>query len=140
MLDGYGINMNNLSSQSHKQTVKKNIVEMAKEWGTYFCRLYSVSGGQNNRTVQYLGVSHSGIRLIRREKSVPNDYLQVLETVTFDEIAETSVPKSSAIEIVLRTGGRLVLYTHRAPQVHSMIQKYVVEAEKVRKNFLCLDL
>lgn len=108
---------------------------MAKDWGTYFCRLYPVSGGQNNRTVQYLGVSHSGVRLIRREKSLPNDYLQVLEGVTFDEIAETSVPKSSAIELVLRTGGRLVLYSHRAPQIHTMIQKYIVESEKVCKNF-----
>lgn len=113
---------------------------MAKEWGTYFCRLYPVSGGQTNRTVQYLGVSHSGVRLIRREKSLPYDYLQILETVNFDEIGETSVPKSSAIEIVLRTGGRLVLYTHRAPQIHSMIQKYIVEFEKVKKkNFFIID-
>ncbi|KAL0278610.1 UNVERIFIED_CONTAM: hypothetical protein PYX00_000382 [Menopon gallinae] len=130
LLDGYGITMSTMSSQSIKQTVKKNVVELAKEWGTYFCRLYPVSGGQTNRVVQYLGVSHSGIRLIRREKTVTTDYLQVLETVSFDEIAETSVPKSSAVEIVLRTGGRLVLYSHRASQIQMMIMRYIVESEK----------
>lgn len=132
LLSGYGITLSTMSSQSIKQTVKKNVVEIAKEWGTYFCRLYPVSGGQTNRVVQYLGVSHSGIRLIRREKTVTSDYLQVLETVTFDEIAETSVPKSSAVEIVLRTGGRLVLYSHRASQIQMMIMRYIVESEKVR--------
>jgi len=77
LLDSYGITMGNLSSNSHKQTIKKNIVELAKEWGTYFCRLFPVSGGQANRTVQFLGVSHSGLRLIRRDKSGPTDTLQV---------------------------------------------------------------
>ncbi|KAK6643275.1 hypothetical protein RUM43_004780 [Polyplax serrata] len=136
LLDGYGITVNNLSSHNTKQTIKKNIVELAKEWDTYFCRLFPVSGGQTNRTVQYLGVSHSGLRLIRREKGAPQDYLQVLETVQFDEIAETAVPKNSALEIVLRTGGRLVLYTHRATQIQAMIQKYIVEAEKGSVEFV----
>lgn len=131
-MDGYGITINNVSSQNHKQTIKKNIVELAKEWETYFCRLYPVSGGQTHRTVQYLGISHSGIRLIRKEKGVPQDHLQIIESVQFDDVIETSVPKNSAIEIILRTGGRLVLYTQRAPQIRSMIQKYIVEVEKVR--------
>jgi len=56
---------------------------------------------------------------------------QVLETVGFEEVLETTVPKSSAIKIVLRNGGRLELHTHRAPQIHTMIHKYIVESEKV---------
>lgn len=83
--------------------------------------------------VQFLGVSHLGVRLIRREKAAPQESLQILESVQFEEIAETTVPKNSAIEIILRTGGRLVLYTHRATQIQAMIQKYIVEVEKVRK-------
>ena len=54
---------------------------MAKEFPTYFARLYPVtSGGGSQNTqedMQYLAISHSGIRLVRREKSLPTDYLQV---------------------------------------------------------------
>ena len=43
-----------------------------------FPRLYPVSTGQEGE-VQYLSISHSGVRLVRREKSLPTDYLKVSE-------------------------------------------------------------
>ena len=41
-----------------------------------FSRLYPVSSSQSN-DIQYLSISHSGVRLVRREKSLPTDYLRV---------------------------------------------------------------
>ena len=38
--------------------------------------MYPVSSASSG-DVQYLAVSHSGVRLVRREKSLPTDYLQV---------------------------------------------------------------
>ena len=64
-------------SGQHKLNTKKNIIEVAKEFPTYFARLYPVTSGQNTEDMQYLAISHSGIRLVRREKSLPTDYLQV---------------------------------------------------------------
>ncbi|XP_046399408.1 unconventional myosin-XV isoform X2 [Ischnura elegans] len=130
MLDSYGVTMNNLHSAHHKVTIKKNVIDSAKEWPTYFARIFPVSGGHQNPNVQHLAVSHSGIRLIRREKSLPNDYLQVLDTITFDDVVETSVPKGSSIQLILQSGGRMVFYTHRANQIRSMIEKFIVESEK----------
>lgn len=43
MLDSYGITLDNLQSTQHKITIKKNIVDMAKQWPIYFARIFPVS-------------------------------------------------------------------------------------------------
>ena len=53
---------------------------------------------------------------------------------SFEEIAETCVPKGSAVQLVLTSGVRFLLYSHRANQIHSMIEKYCLDNEKVGKK------
>jgi hypothetical protein len=53
---------------------------------------------------------------------------------SFEEIAETCVPKGSAVQLVLTSGARFLLYTHRANQIHTMIEKYCLDNEKVGKG------
>ena len=43
MLENYGIAPENAANGHHKVTLKRNVVEMAKEWPLYFARLYPVS-------------------------------------------------------------------------------------------------
>lgn len=43
MLDNYGVTLNNLQSAHHKNTIKKNVVDMAKQWNVYFARIFPVS-------------------------------------------------------------------------------------------------
>lgn len=43
MLDNYGITLDNLQSTQHKITIKKNVVDMAKQWPIYFARIFPVS-------------------------------------------------------------------------------------------------
>jgi len=43
LLDSYGVTINNLHSSHQKVTIKKNIVDMAKEWPLYFSRIFPVS-------------------------------------------------------------------------------------------------
>ncbi|XP_059488252.1 unconventional myosin-XV isoform X3 [Neocloeon triangulifer] len=136
MLDSYGITLSNLHSPHHKVTIKKNIVDIAKDWPTYFARIFPITGSHQNPDVKHLAVSHSGIRLIRREKSIPNDYLQVLDTFSFDEIAETSIVKGSALQIVLTSGTRYVFFTQRAIQIRNMIERYIVEIDKEQHEFV----
>jgi myosin-15 len=40
MLENYGITPENATNGHHKITLKRNVVEMAKEWPLYFARLY----------------------------------------------------------------------------------------------------
>lgn len=68
-------------SSNHKLPVQRNIIELVKEFPTYFSRLFPVSGGKLLPNVQLLGVSHSGVRLITREREGLIDYLRVLDTL-----------------------------------------------------------
>ncbi len=77
LLDEYNISLKNVFSNQHKLSTKKAIIEVAREFPTYFARLYPVTSGQNPEDAQYLAVSHSGVRLVKRVKSLPTDYLQV---------------------------------------------------------------
>ena len=43
MLDNYGVTLDNLQSTQHKITIKKNVVDMAKQWPLYFARIFPVS-------------------------------------------------------------------------------------------------
>nr|KAG5714689.1 hypothetical protein BaRGS_000177 [Batillaria attramentaria] len=43
MLEGYGVNKNNFLTKELNLQVKKVIVDTAKEWPTYFCRLFPVA-------------------------------------------------------------------------------------------------
>ncbi|XP_021936980.1 unconventional myosin-XV-like isoform X3 [Zootermopsis nevadensis] len=134
LLDSYGVTINNLHSSHQKVTIKKNIVDMAKDWPLYFSRIFPVSGGHQHPAVQQLAISHSGVRLVRREKGPIEDALQVLDAFSFEEISETCVPKGSAVQLVLTSGIRFLLYSHRANQIHAMIEKYCLDNEKLQQK------
>jgi hypothetical protein len=60
--------------------------------------------------------------------------MHVCYCFSFEEIAETCVPKGSAVQLVLTSGVRFLLYSHRANQIHSMIEKYCLDNEKVGRE------
>ena len=68
----------------HKLSTKKNIIEMARELDVYFARLYPISKPEETTsssaaaaTQQYLAVSHSGVKLVERQRGLPTDTLEV---------------------------------------------------------------
>ena len=73
----------NSSTSRHKLSTKKNIIEMARELDVYFARLYPISKPEESAsspaatTQQYLAVSHSGVKLVERQKGLPTDTLEV---------------------------------------------------------------
>lgn len=62
-----------------------------------------------------LGVSHSGIRLLKRTRTKTHeDVLQVLETVRFDNIQQiSSIRNSSTIDLRLIKKKLLTIHSHR---------------------------
>ena len=80
LLDEYDIDADNVFSNRHKLGTKKNIIEMARELDVYFSRLYPISKPEESSassTQQYLAVSHSGVRLVERQRGLPTDTLEV---------------------------------------------------------------
>jgi hypothetical protein len=57
--------------------------------------------------------------------------MHICSCFSLEDIAETCVPKGSAVQLVLTSGVRFLLYTHRANQIHAMIEKYCLDNEKV---------
>jgi len=78
-LKSEGVHSYNPSMYSPKSAFKRAVIEAARELPTYFCRLYVVSGGKSMSSVDYLGVSHSGVNLLRRDKTAKHDSLAVIE-------------------------------------------------------------
>ena len=75
LLDEYDIDLKNVFSQQHKLSTKKNIIDMAKDFNVYFARLYPITNQAED--LQYLAISHSGLKIVKRQKSLPTDYFQV---------------------------------------------------------------
>ena len=88
-------------------TIKKEIIEQARQWSIYFCRLFPVSLASNE--VQILGLSHSGIRLIQRNQTI----FQVLEAFSFEMIQRvTSNVNDSTMSLYLAKK-KLTIHSYR---------------------------
>ncbi|XP_076764901.1 unconventional myosin-XV-like [Xylocopa sonorina] len=122
MLDNYGITLDNLQSTQHKITIKKNVVDMAKQWPLYFARIFPVSIGPQHPETQHVAVSHHGLRLIKR---TPNGDLVILETLPLEDIVSVSSPRVGVCVMQIASGVRLPLHTNRAPQLTEMIGTYI---------------
>ncbi|XP_076680726.1 unconventional myosin 10A isoform X1 [Andrena cerasifolii] len=122
MLDNYGVTLDNLQSTQHKITIKKNVVDMAKQWPLYFARIFPVSIGPQHPETQHVAVSHHGLRLIKR---TPNGDLVILETLPLEDIVSVSSPRVGVCVMQIASGVRLPLHTNRAPQLTEMISMYI---------------
>ncbi|KAG1658544.1 putative ATP-dependent RNA helicase DDX5 [Nymphon striatum] len=136
ILDGYGINPTNVMSNHHKSQIKKNVLEIAREWPNYFSRLFPVNGGSHNPDVQLLGISHSGLRLVRKDKGQVNDQLTVLEYISFESISEVIVPRASTVNIVLNSGPEIVLYSHKANVIGRMLDIFLNEIDQGTNEYV----
>ncbi|XP_029046871.1 unconventional myosin-XV isoform X2 [Osmia bicornis bicornis] len=132
MLDNYGVTLDNLQSTQHKITIKKNVVDMAKQWPLYFARIFPVSIGPQHPETQHVAVSHHGLRLIKR---TPNGDLVILETLPLEDIVSVSSPRAGVCVMQIASGVRLPLHTNRAPQLTEMINTYIrlVEQKPLHK-------
>ncbi|XP_024893255.1 unconventional myosin-XV isoform X2 [Temnothorax curvispinosus] len=122
MLDNYGVTLDNLQSTQHKITIKKNIVDMAKQWPLYFARIFPVSIGPQHPETQHVAVSHHGLRLIKRTL---NGDLIILETLPLEDIVSVNSSRSGVCVLQIASGVRLPLHTNRAPQLSEMIGRYI---------------
>ena len=95
--------------------IKKDIIEQARQWSIYFCRLFPISLPSND--IQILGLSHSGIRLIKRNRMI----FQVVETFSFEIIQRvTSNINDSTMSLYLAKK-KLTIQSSRVGNLRSNI-------------------
>ncbi|CAG0888186.1 unnamed protein product, partial [Cyprideis torosa] len=137
LLDSYGITVDNVASAAHKASIKRHVVEVAREWPFYFARLFPVTGGREHGDINLLGVSHAGVRLIRRGggQDADGDGLRTVQSFRWEEIQGAIAPRSSLVTLTLRGGNRLSFYSFRANQIARMVQAFSKEAEKGSQDY-----
>ena len=95
-LETIGIGKANYLSTSHKLTVQKSVVQMARKMPLYFSRFYSIINCKNHPDANQLAVSHSGLRLAKRDA----DEIKIIETICFEDIVEITSSKENYIQIL----------------------------------------
>ena len=53
---------------------------------------------------------------------------QVLETYQYEDIGEVSTMSNSGLQMVMHTGGRVVLSANKAGQIRNLLNQYIVES------------
>ncbi|KAM9305752.1 LOW QUALITY PROTEIN: unconventional myosin-XV [Gastrophryne carolinensis] len=112
-------------------TVKKKLVTAAREeLEVYFSRLFPAAGSVGTG-VQILGVSHTGIKLLKMLKSGGNtpEQLRVLRSYSYTDIMFVTILSKNMLEINL-TNEKLILFSSRSSQVKSMIDSFLMELKK----------
>ncbi|KAF7689784.1 hypothetical protein HF521_013137 [Silurus meridionalis] len=111
--------------------VKKAVVLAAREsWGIYFSRLFPASGSVGTG-VQVLGVSHSGITLLKTVHSSTKvqDYFKVLRTYRYTDILFVTIPSLNMLEFNL-TSEKLILFSPKAPQIKHMVDLFISQLKE----------
>lgn len=129
IMDNRGITPNNTFSQHHKTNVKREIVDLAKSWPLYFAAIFPVTGSRKSGDVEMVAVSHSGVRLLRRD----HNHLSVLNTYSLEEVEEAECPRAGSLRLTVAGGGLIVLYTPRARQIAAILNKYTASAPGSRE-------
>ncbi|KAK2711002.1 hypothetical protein QYM36_012240 [Artemia franciscana] len=56
--------------------------------------------------------------------------------IRFEDVIETSVPRASCLQIRLKSGVKLSLYSHRATLIRDLIERFAVEADTNSQTFV----
>ncbi|KAH9423690.1 hypothetical protein DERP_005271 [Dermatophagoides pteronyssinus] len=144
LLKSEGIHSYNPNVYSAKQQFKRSVIECAKEFPSYFCRLYSVNGGKTLSNVDYFGISHSSVYLFKREKnstininSKHDDYLSIVEKFSYDDIQEILIPNNCTFQIFLNnTDQWITLYSNKALQIRNILEKFINEYQQTNVEFV----
>ncbi|CAF4300514.1 unnamed protein product, partial [Adineta steineri] len=112
-------------------STKKTIIEQARQWSIYFCRLFPISIPKiHSNVVQILGISHSGIRLIKQNRTTTTTNgtaLKVLRTYSFDVFQHvSSVQNDSTIDLCLKKK-TITIHSHQIQKIKQMIDKFLKE-------------
>ncbi|KFP83629.1 Unconventional myosin-XVB, partial [Acanthisitta chloris] len=108
--------------------IKKRIVLAARDnWANYFSRLFPVCA-ENGSSVQILGVSHRGMRLLKVEKGAAYspDRLKILRSYCFADVLSVQLKGSHVLEFSLKTE-QLLLHSPKAPCIKAMVELFMEE-------------
>ncbi|XP_054833449.1 myosin XVB [Eublepharis macularius] len=119
------------SSSIPEDGMKKRIVVAARDnWANYFSRLFPVKG-ENGSDVQILGVSHRGLRLLKRAKAAncSPEHLKILCSYSYAEVLSLDLIGRSVVQFTLKSE-QLLLHSPKARQIKAMVELFLHELKQ----------
>lgn len=126
-LEGHGVTLRSINGK-HKPQLKRYVIDQAREWPFYFCRMFAVKPSRINPDVQLVGVGSNGMVLLTRERDIFEDQLRIIDRFEFDQIIDVSVPKPFTVQIHVKNQ-HIIVYTKRAKKLANMIDAFCIESE-----------
>uniref|UniRef100_A0A8D0GUI9 SH3 domain-containing protein n=1 Tax=Sphenodon punctatus TaxID=8508 RepID=A0A8D0GUI9_SPHPU len=120
-----------MSELNCQDGIKKRIVVAARDnWANYFSRLFPVKG-ENGSDVQILGISHRGLRLLKRVKAsgFNLEHLKILCSYSFADVLSLEMMGRSSLGFSLKSE-QLILHSAKARQIKAMVDLFLHELKK----------
>lgn len=131
LLSNHGLNADNLKSHV-RVLVKRNLLELAKEWPLYFARLFIVNGSPQLSEISVLAIGHKGVYLVKRE----SDNLSVIKAISYSDLqGAVTLPRPAALQLNFKNGDRLILHASRATSIQTMVHNFCMEFNQVCQYF-----
>ncbi|KAL3238861.1 hypothetical protein MRX96_021884 [Rhipicephalus microplus] len=124
LCDSLGVSPSPESRTRAPVQTQRSVVEAARDLPLYFSRMFPASGGRQLPDVHLVAVAHSGLRLVKRD---PPGQLRVLETVRFEDIADVSATRPRTLQLLLRHGGWMTIYSPKAGHIQALVRRFVME-------------
>lgn len=124
LCDSLGVSPSPESRTRAPVQAQRSVVEAARDLPLYFSRMFPASGGRQLPDVHLVAVAHSGLRLVKRD---PPGQLRVLETVRFEDIADVSAARPRTLQLLLRHGGWMTIYSPKAGHIQALVRRFVME-------------
>ncbi|KRX63936.1 Unconventional myosin-XV [Trichinella sp. T9] len=135
LLTSNGIELETLTSANISPSFKKHVVQIARSWPLYFCRLYPVTVSSNfgEDRPHYVGISESGIWLIDRQGEGSDEALRIVECyeyafttklIVFEDIDHTEATEN---EFLLSTVNGVIIRvsTKSGEEITNLANKYM---------------
>ncbi|OUC49793.1 myosin head [Trichinella nativa] len=132
LLTSNGIELETLTSANISPSFKKHVVQIARSWPLYFCRLYPVtmSSKFGEDRPHYVGISESGIWLIDRQGEGSDEALRIVECYEFEDIDHTEATEN---EFLLSTVNGVIIRvsTKSGEEITNLANKYMFGPNQV---------
>ncbi|XP_028413164.1 unconventional myosin-XV-like isoform X2 [Dendronephthya gigantea] len=129
LLEKYGIFPDKTSTSS---PIEEIIIDAAKQLPYYFCRFFKVSKQNESIDFQYLGVSHSGLQIIKRERITSE--LETIERYLYGDVLKVRV---NSDKLTIKTKVKKIhIYTDKATAVKKLIDPYLALVHEKESKYV----
>ncbi|KFD55371.1 hypothetical protein M513_03711 [Trichuris suis] len=135
LLNSNGIHEDCMPLPDLSISFKKHVIQIARSWPLYFCRLYPVMVQRKaeSNIPRYLAISESGVWIIAKERDISKEGgSSIIECFEYDDVDHTEASKN---EFSLSTINGVVvrMITESAEQIENLVNNFLYGPHQGKK-------